>query len=149
MAKKTFTSKFTDIVYKVLDEYWLDDDTYVIIFNDMIDADGDPYHLEVEYHKDEKRVTFVRVYDYENMDAINYIAPRVRKEIEEYILRQVGLVHGMLSEQKIAIELSLDIDPQMTLRELHEYLENLKIRIAADDNDKAKVIKFKNLGWTK
>lgn len=149
MAKKTFISKFTDIVYKVLDEYWLDDDTYVIIFNDMIDADGDPYHLEVEYHKDEERVTFVRVYDYENMDAINYITPSVRKEIEEYILRQVGVVHGMLSEQKISLELTLDIDPKMTLAELHKYLEDLKIRIAADDNSKAKVIKFKNLGWTK
>jgi hypothetical protein len=51
--KKVFKSKFfLDLFYEVMDEYWLDEDTYVIIFQDMTDSDDDTYHLEVEYHKD-------------------------------------------------------------------------------------------------
>ena len=36
MAKKKFTSKFLlDLYYEVMDEYWLDVHTYVIIFQDI------------------------------------------------------------------------------------------------------------------
>lgn len=73
--KKVFTStKMADIFYEVQDEYWLDDDTYVIIFQDMVDVDGDTFHLEVEYHVDEERVTYTRVYEYENVEASAFIA---------------------------------------------------------------------------
>lgn len=90
MGKK-FTSKdIPEVVYEVVGEYWLDDDTYVIIFNDMIDVDGDTYHLEVEYHKDEERVTYTRVYDYENVGAFAFVSPCFRKQIKEYVLQQVG-----------------------------------------------------------
>ena len=48
MAKKVFTSKlFKDLFYEVLEEMWIDDDTYVMVFQDMVDKDGDKYHLEV------------------------------------------------------------------------------------------------------
>ena len=70
MAKKTFTNKnYPEIVYEVVDEGWLDDETYVIVFNEMTDVDGDVFHLEVEFHKDENKVTYTRVYDYENVEA--------------------------------------------------------------------------------
>lgn len=90
--KKVFTStKMADIFYEVQDEYWLDDDTYVIIFQDMVDADSDTYHLEVEYHKDEKRITYTRVYEYENVHDM--LPSHVfKKQIDEYILQQVGVI---------------------------------------------------------
>ena len=76
MAKKKFTSeKAPEIVYEVLSGGWIDDDTYVLIFNDMKDVDGDIFHLEVEYHKDEKQITYTRVYDYENVDASQFVSP--------------------------------------------------------------------------
>ena len=50
MARKLFKSKVCqDFFYEVMWEYWLDDDTYVMGCQDMIDVDGDEYHLEVEY----------------------------------------------------------------------------------------------------
>ena len=68
--RKKFTNKnYPEIVYEVVEEFWLDDETYVIVFKEMKDVDGDVFHLEVEYHKDENRVTYTRVYDYENVEA--------------------------------------------------------------------------------
>ena len=148
--KKVFTStKMADIFYEVQDEYWLDDDTYVIIFQDMVDADGDTFHLEVEYHADEERVTYTRVYEYENVEASALVSPCFKKQIEEYILQQVGVIKGMLSKQKIALELTLDIDPQMSVGELKEWLKE-RIQIQIDSyGGKATPIKVENLGWIK
>ena len=74
MAKKKFTSKnIPEIVYEIIGEGWLSYDTYCIDFDQMTDVDGDTYHLEVEFHKDENRVTYTRVYDYENVEAIKEI----------------------------------------------------------------------------
>lgn len=149
MAKKTFKSKYVDLVYEVIEEVWLDEDTYLLFFNDMVDGDGDTYHLEVEYHKDEERVTFVRAYEYDNMDATPYIPTNLQNEIEEYILKQVGVVKGMLSKQKITIELTLDIDPTMSIGELHEYLKSLSVGITAYGGNKATPLRVENLGWYK
>jgi len=148
--KKVFTStKMADIFYEVQDEYWLDDDTYVIIFQDMVDVDGDTFHLEVEYHADEERVTYTRVYEYENVEASAFVSPCFKKQIEEYILQQVGVIKGMLSKQKIALELTLDIDPQMSVGELKEWLKE-RIQIQIDSyGGKAIPIKVENLGWIK
>lgn len=95
MAKKViFTSKtIAEIFYEVIGEYWLDDDTYVIIFQDMVDVDGDTYHLEVEYHKDEERITYTRVYDHENVEASQFVSPCFKKQIEEYTSQQVGVLN--------------------------------------------------------
>ena len=92
MAKKVFKSKFfKDLFYEVMDEYWLDEDTYVIIFQDMTDEDGDTYHWEIEYHDDEKRITYTRVYEYEN---VHDMTPQnaFKKQIDKYILQQVGVI---------------------------------------------------------
>lgn len=146
MAKKVFKGKFfTEIEYEVIDERWIDDDTYVVIFNDMEDKDGDTYHLEVEYHKDEDRVTFVRVYEHEVVEADYLITYGFKRDIEEYVLGQVGKIDGMLSRQKIAIELTLDVDPSTTIGQMQDILKNLKIEVTSDS---AKVIKVVNLGWT-
>ena len=149
MAKKVFTSKFfKDLFYEVLDEMWIDDDTYVMVFQDMVDKDGDTFHLEVEYHKDEDRVTFTRVYEYENVNADYLITAGFKKDIEEYILKQVGVVKGMLTKQKIAVELTLDIDPSMSIGELNEWLNELTIEVKSPRATLAKPIKIENLGWT-
>ena len=47
MSKKFTSTKIPEIVYEVVGEYWIDKDTYVIIFKEMKDVDGDTYHLEV------------------------------------------------------------------------------------------------------
>jgi hypothetical protein len=89
MAKKVFTSKFSlDTFYEVQDEYWLDDETYVIIFQDMTDEDGDVFHLEVEYHVDEERITYTHVYEFENVHD-RPIEKEFKKEIDKYILQQI------------------------------------------------------------
>jgi hypothetical protein len=149
MAKKVFTSKFfKDLFYEVLDEMWIDDDTYVMVFQDMVDKDGDTFHLEVEYHKDEDRVTFTRVYEHENVNADYLVTAGFKKDIEEYILKQVGVVKGMLTKQKIAVELTLDIDPSMSIGELNEWLNELTIEVKSPRATLAKPIKIENLGWT-
>jgi len=87
---KKFTSKsIPEIVYEVIGEQWLDKDTYVVVFDQMADVDGDTYHLEVEYHKDEKRITYTRVYDHENVEASILVSSCLKKQIEEYVLQQV------------------------------------------------------------
>lgn len=95
MAKKVFKGKSPiDIKLTILEEHWLDDDTYVIVFDDVVDCEGETFHLEVEYHKDENRVTFTSVYEYENVNGTPYleIGESLRKEIEEYILQQTRIV---------------------------------------------------------
>lgn len=151
MAKKVFTSKFfTDLFYEVLDEMWIDDDTYVIVFQDMVDKDGDTFHLEVEYHKDEDRVTFTRVYEHENVNADYLITAGFKKDIEEYILQQVGVLDkdSFFNTQKVEVELKLGVPKDMTVGELHEFLDMVKEELAEYattlywDKKKVKVIKL-------
>ena len=131
MAKKVFKSKFfIDLFYKVMDEYWLDDDTYVIIFQDMIDEDGDTYHWEVEYHKDEERITYTRVYEYENVhDMLPTYA--FKKQIDEYIMRQVGVIgeNETLIDTTIEVKLRLAVPLDMKVSDYEEYLGSLSIEI--------------------
>jgi len=149
MANKKFTSKsIPDVFYEVVGEGWMDDKTYIIVFQEMTDADGDVYHLEVEYHKDENEVFFVRVYEYDTLSGREYVSPCFVKQIEEYILHQVGVVKGMLAKQKIGIELTLDIDPSVTVAELEEWLKELTIGVTAM-GDKIVPIKVDNLGYVR
>ena len=140
---KKFTSKFfLDTFYEVIDEYWLDEDTYVIIFQDMEDKDGDIFHLEVEYHKDEERITYTRVYEFENVVF--------KKQIEEYILQQVGVLDKdtFFNTQKVEVELKLGVPKDMTIGELHEFLDMVKEELAEYattlywDKKKVKMIKL-------
>lgn len=151
MAKKKFTNKnYPEIVYEVVDEGWLDDETYVIVFNEMTDVDGDVFHLEVEFHKDENRVTYTRVYDYENVEASCFVTPCFKRQIEEYILQQVGVLDkdSLFSTQKVEIDLKLGFPKDMPIGELHEFLGMVKKELAEYattlywDKKKVKVIKL-------
>ena len=132
MANKKFTSKKTpEVVYEVVDEKWLDKDTYVVVFNEMTDVDGDTYHLEVEYHKDEERITYTRVYDYDTLSGEEYVSSCFRKQIEEYVLQQVGVLRegSCLNTQNVSLELELDIPKDTSLGELREFLNSLKFEV--------------------
>jgi hypothetical protein len=129
--KKVFKSKFfLDLFYEVMDEYWLDEDTYVIIFQDMTDSDGDTYHLEVEYHKDEEEITYTRVYEFENVHDM--LPSHVfKKQIDEYILQQVGVIgkNDTLIDTTIEVKLRLAVPLDMKVCEYEEYLDSLFIEI--------------------
>ena len=151
MAKKKFTNKnYPEIVYEVVNEGWLDNETYVIVFNEMTDVDGDVFHLEVEYHKDEERVTYTMVYDHENIEASMFVSPCFKKQIEEYILQQVGVLDkdSLFNTQKVEIELKLGFPKDMTIGELNEFLGMVKKELAEYattlywDKKKVKVIKL-------
>jgi len=128
MAKKFVNKNIPEVVYEVVGGGWLDKDTYVIAFKEMKDVDGDTYHLEVEYHKDEKRITYTRVYDYENVEASMFVSPCFKKQIEEYVLQQVGVLRegSFLNTQNVSLELELDIPKDTTIGELREFLNSLK-----------------------
>lgn len=146
---KKFTSKnIPEVVYEVVCGGWLDDVTYVVVFGDMTDVDGDNYHLEVEYHKDEKRITYTRVYDYENVEASKFVSPCFKKQIEEYILQKVGVLRegSFLTTQNVSLELELDIPKDTTIGELREFLNSLKFEVVhtmtpRDENIKVLSIK--------
>lgn len=129
--KKVFKSNFfLDLFYEVMDEYWLDEDTYVIIFQDMTDSDGDTYHLEVEYHKDEEEITYTRVYEFENVHDM--LPSHVfKKQIDEYILQQVGVIgkNDTLIDTTIEVKLRLAVPLDMKVCEYEEYLDSLFIEI--------------------
>ena len=149
MAKKVFESKFfADIKYEVLDERWIDDDTYVIVFNDMKDKDGDTYHLEVEYHEDEDRITYTRVYDYENVSADHFITHIFKKQFEEYILQQVGILRNdsYLVKKNINVELTLGVPKDMTVGEFQQWLSDLKFKVSGGTDNEIVVLKVENKG---
>ena len=152
MTKKKFTStNIQEIVYEIVGEEWIDDDTYVIVFDQMTDVDGDTYHLEVEYHKDENRVTYTRVYDYENVEASQFVSPCFKKQIEEYILQQIGVLRegSFFNTQNVLLELELDIPQGTTLGELNEWLTTLKFDVVhtmTPRDEKIKLLSVKNKG---
>ena len=149
MAKKKFTSKkIPEVSYEIVGENWLDDDTYVIVFKEMIDVDGDTYHLEVEYHEDEKRITYTRVYDYENVEASKFVSPCFRKQIEEYVLQQVGVLRegSFVTEQEVVTWLKLDVPKDTSMVELREFLNSLKFEVVhtmTPKDEKIKVLSLK------
>jgi hypothetical protein len=131
MSKKFTSTKISEVIYEVVAKGWLDNNTYVVIFGDMTDVDGDTYHLEVEYHKDEKRITYTRVYDYENVEASMLVSPCFKKQIEEYVLQQVGVLRegSFLNTQNVSLDLELDIPKDTTIGELREFLNSLKFEV--------------------
>ena len=146
MVKKKFINKnIPEISYEIVGEGWLDKNTYVIVFAEMTDVDGDVYHLEVEYHKDEEKVTYTRVYDYENVEASQFVSPCFKKQIEEYTLRQVGKLRedSMLTKQKVEVELTLDVPLDMTIGEFEKWLKNeLKVNVITPLDSKVEILKI-------
>lgn len=132
MDKKIFTSKkCPEVVYEVEMESWIDKDTFVIVFKNMTDIDGEIYHLEVEYHKDEDKITYTRVYKYENVDASQFVSPCFKKQFEEYVLQQVGVLRegSFVTEQEVVTWLKLDVPKDTSMGELREFLNSLKFEV--------------------
>jgi hypothetical protein len=131
MGKKFTSKKAPEVVYEVVDEKWLDNDTYVVVFNDMKDADGLTYHLEVEYHKDEDKITYTRVYSFDIVEAYQFVSPYFRKQIEEYVLQQVGVLRkgSFVTEEPVSIWLKLDVPQDTSVRGLREFLNSLKFEV--------------------
>ena len=144
--RKKFTSaSMPEIFYEVMGEEWMDEDTYVIVFQEMKDVDSDTYHLEVEYHKDEDKITYTRVYYYENVEAFKFVSPCFRKQIEEYILRQVGKLRkgSIISKQKVEVELTLDVPLGMTVGEFQNWLKNeLRVSVMTQIDSKVEILKI-------
>lgn len=130
MGNKKFENKVLHLSYEAIDEKWLDKDTYVLVFQDMIDNKGDVFHLEVEYHKDEDKITWSRVYEHETMDE-PILQIGCQKEIERYILQRAGVLRegSFLHAQEITLSLKIDLPKDMTVGELHEWLNSLKFEI--------------------
>ena len=154
MSKKFTSNSIKEIFYEIVGEEWIDDDTYVVIFQDMTDVDGDTYHLELEYHKDEDRITYTRVYDYENVHDM-LPSPCFQKQIEEYILQQVGVIkdNEFISTRDISVELKLAVPKDMTLGEFQEWLKECTIevnRLVPTDKEKLmskiRILEIKNKG---
>jgi len=148
MNKKFTSTKIPEIVYEVIDEKWLDKDTYVVVFNDMRAINGDTYHLEVEYHKDEDKFTYTRVYAYENVEAFAFVSPCFRKQIEEYVLQQVGALQeeSFLTTQSISLELELNVPNDTSIGEMREFLNSLKFEVVhtmTPKDEKIKVLSLK------
>ena len=139
--------KFTNWNHKgslvVIDEKWLDKDTYVVVFDDKKDLMGDVYHLEVEYHADEKKFVFSQVYENEVLDA-NALMIGIKKQIKEYILQQLGILRNgsILQNQSLTINIELDIPQDVTIGELHEFIESLKVEIVHTKTPRDEKIKI-------
>lgn len=86
MAKEKILSK------NILDKGWLDKDTYIVIFADEIDKDGDKYHLEVEYHLDEKGYTFQHIYEHQVIDTD--ITDELKSNIKDFIQKNIAKSFG-------------------------------------------------------
>lgn len=144
MNKKFTSSSIPDVFYEVLDEKWIDEDTYVIVFQDMLDVDGDEYHLEVEYHKDEDEIFFIRVYEHDTLIGREYVSPCFVKQIEEYILKQVGKLDkdSMFTKHTINVELTLGIPLDMSVGEFQDWLKNdLKVSVMTSIDSKVNILK--------
>ena len=120
-------------------EYWLDDVTYVVCFNDEIDTEDDcTYHVDVEYHEDEKRFVYMVVYEYEAFQDDNYFNAYWKKQIENYILDKV--TNGKhVTRTTISFDLTLEVGDETKLGEITEWLKN-NVSITSDDKEDIKLL---------
>ena len=130
MDRKVFTSKtIKDVFYEVVSEGWLDKDTYLITFQTMTDADGDDFHMEVEYHKDTDEIVYTRCYEDEVMDGTDYVSNCFKRDIEEYLLKKVGVIdeEETIITSTIEFKLKVAVPLDMTISEYNELLKNITI----------------------
>jgi hypothetical protein len=131
MSRKFTSNSTKEIFYKVVEEKWMDKNTYLIVFQTMTDMDGDEFHLEVEYHKDEDKICYILCYEDEVMDGTLYVSPQFKNMIEEYILQEVGVISNdeFISTRNISVELKLAVPKDMTLGEFQEWLKECTIEV--------------------
>ena len=129
------------VCYNVVDSYYIDNDTYVVIFEDFVDEDGDKYHLEVEYHFDEKRFTYTNCWEHGTMVA--NVPEKIRNEIESEIRKYIGLVSGVEIREvkKFRVEFVLEVDPDATVSDVRSYLDGVVVTVTPPpDNEKIRLI---------
>jgi hypothetical protein len=131
MSRKFTSNSTKEIFYKVVEEKWMDKNTYLIVFQTMTDMDGDEFHLEAEYHKDEDKICYILCYEDEVMDGTLYVSPQFKNMIEEYILQEVGVISNdeFISTRNISVELKLAVPKDMTLGEFQEWLKECTIEV--------------------
>ena len=144
MENKKFKNKVLSLLYYVIDEKWIDNDTYVLVFQDMKDTKGDTFHIEVEYHKDENKITWSRVYEHETIKEVLYKVG-VQHKVEEYILQRVGVLRegSILHKENVTITLKVDLPLDMSVGEFHEWLDSLKFEVVhtmTPKDEKARII---------
>lgn len=146
MANKKFTSNIIkEVVYEVVNEGWMDKDTYLIVFQTMTDADGDDFHTEVEYHKDENKIVYTRCYDYEAIEGTDYVSPCFKKQIDEYILRQVGKLRegSCISKETVEVELTLGVPLDMSVGEFEKWFKDeIKVSVMTPLDSKVEILKI-------
>lgn len=57
------------IPFKNLCTFWNDKDTFCFTFDGTIDEVGDEYSILCEYHVDEDKYVFNRIYEYDTMET--------------------------------------------------------------------------------
>lgn len=65
------------------DNWWSDDITFAVSWGYYRDEDGDEYHYLCEYHKDEEKFWFLRIYDDDIVDA------HFTEEQQEFIIKEM------------------------------------------------------------
>lgn len=145
MNKKFTSNSIKGIVYEVVGEGWMDKDTYLVVFQTMTDMDGNDFHMEAEYYKDENEIFYTRCYDDEAIDGTMYVSPCFKNQIEEYILKQVGKLRegSMLNKQKVEIELTLGVPLDMTIHEFKKWLKDeLNVSVMTPLDSKVEILKI-------
>ena len=147
MANKKFTSaSIPEVSYEIVNEGWIDKDTYLIVFQNMTDVDDDVFHLEVEYHKDENEIVYTRCYDYEVIDGTQYVSKTFKKQFEEYILKQVGKLRkdSTISKHTVEVELTLDVPLNISVGEFDNWLKNeIKVSVMTPLDSKVEILGIK------
>lgn len=142
--KKIFKSKFFNTIYEVQDESWIDKDTYVVIFQDMKDAENETYHLEVEYHKDEDKFTYTKVYEHERLNGEFNTIDYYKTQIRQYILKKVGKIpqDNIILSSFIHLKVEVVVPSNMTMSEYNAWFnDKLKVEVKSNDDRLIKIIK--------
>ena len=148
MEKGKFVSRnIPEVFYEVVGEKWMDRNTYLVVFQTMTDVDGDNFHIEAEYHKDENKVYYSCCYSNEVLDGTQCVSSIFKRQIEEYISKKVGILRegSFVHKRKIQVELTLDVPNGATMGELYEWLGELTIEVKSPKADFIKVIDVKNV----
>ena len=137
MGKKFTSNSIKEVFYEIVGEGWMDKDTYVIVFQEMTDSDGDEFHIEVEYHKDYNEIVYTRCYEDEVVEGSEYVSPCFQKQIEEYLLKKVGVINenDTITETTIEVKLKLAVPLNMSIGEYESWLDCLSINVTNGEKD--------------
>lgn len=73
----------------IIEVRWLDNVTFLMVFRDEKDTEGDIYHMESEYHIDEDKMVYTKVYEHEVIQC-------EEKDIQEYVIPAVAMVFKII-----------------------------------------------------